>query len=507
MMALSPLLNHDHPLFSMENLHAAYRQCRRRKRGTCNAMAFEINLEENLSLLHEELKSGRYRPESSLVFLVEKPKRREIFAASFRDRVVHHLLINHLEPHWERRFIHDSFACRVGKGTHAGVQRLRQFTRKITLNETRPAWYLQLDIRGFFMSIHRGILFDRLAGQERDSVILGLIHTLVFHDPVQGCHFRYTCQRDLLRLPDHKTLFKAALDCGLPIGNLTSQFFANVYLDALDQFIKHRLKARFYVRYCDDFVLLSEHRQQLLEWEQEIQTFLQEELYLQLNERRKCRPIADGIDFLGYIVRPDYLLVRRRVVGGLHQRLRKVEQAFYRQGMKPRDAERLVFPWDWSLIVQMRQWLVSYQAHLQHAASHRLWNGLLQRFHWLQEYFVWHAGKPRYRYPFPRYVRFFSQQHRWYLKHLPGHVLMIRLGAFWEMTAAQPNLLPDQNWYGKRFSDRVIHHIGHVLWERRHPVAWIGETGRRVTEISERMLVCRWSQRSNSEPKPKPKGV
>ena len=143
----------DHPLFTLENLYAAYLACRRGKRNTQNGLKFEQNLEENLIDLQEELISGRYQPGQSVAFLVEKPKRREIFAADFRDRVVHHLLVRHLEPRWERRFIYDSYACRKGKGTHKGVERLRSFTRQVTGNGRKRGWYLQLDIRGFFISV------------------------------------------------------------------------------------------------------------------------------------------------------------------------------------------------------------------------------------------------------------------------------------------------------------------------------------------------------------------
>ena len=492
MMALSSLFNNDHPLFSMENIYAAYKQCRRRKRGTYNALLYESKLEENLFALHTSLNNGSYRPAPSMAFMVEKPKRREIFAASFQDRVVHHLLISHLEPQWERHFIHDSFACRKAKGTHKGVERLRKFTRKVTRNGTRAAWYLQLDIRGYFISIDRNILFERLAAKGNDPMLLWLIHTIVFNDPVYACRFRNACLDDFLQLPDHKTLFKATPECGLPIGNLTSQFFANVYLDALDQFVKHWLKVRYYLRYCDDFVLLSEHRQELLVWKDAIRSFLYEKLRLQLNPKQTLRPIADGINFLGYIVRPDYLLVRRRVVGGLYERLNKVEHTLLCQGMGRRDSGRMVFPWIWPLIVQMKQWLASYQGHLRHASSQRLWDDLIFRFQWLHEYFVWNNRKPDFRYPPPRYVRFFSQQKRWFVEQLPSHVLMIRLGSFWEMTAGHPDLLPKPAWYGKRFPERSIHEIKRFLWQSGYLVAWIDETGRRTTEIAERVLINRW---------------
>ncbi len=161
-------------------------------------------------------------------------------------------------------------------------------------------------------------------------------------------------------------------DCGLPIGNLTSQFFANVYLDLLDQFVKHRLKARYYVRYCDDVVLLSTDKGELEGWEREISRFLAVRLRLQLNERRKLRPVSDGIDFLGYIVRPDYLLVRRRVVGALRERLLQAEEMLCRAGMGEHENGRVVFPWPWKLLEKIHQWLNSYLAHFGRGLSYRL---------------------------------------------------------------------------------------------------------------------------------------
>ncbi|MCP4107237.1 MAG: reverse transcriptase [Desulfobacteraceae bacterium] len=290
----------EHPLFTMENIYKVYRRCRKNKRRTVNAMRFEQDMEENLVSLHEELTSGAYQPGTSIAFMVEKPKRREIFAADFRDRVVHHILISHLEPGWERRFIHDSYACRKEKGTHKGVERLRSFTRKVTANGTRRAYYLQLDVRGFFIALNRNILYERLKAHESDPAVLWLIRVILSNEPARNCRFRNTARAGFEKLPPHKTLFKALSDCGLPIGNLTSQFFANVYLDALDQFAKHRLKAKYYMRYCDDMVLLSSHKEELEEWEEQIRIFLAEHLHLELNERRKLCLVSDGIDFLGY---------------------------------------------------------------------------------------------------------------------------------------------------------------------------------------------------------------
>lgn len=482
----------SHPLFTMENIYRAYVQCRKRKRRTINALIFEENLEENLVLLHHELNSGAYQLGSSQAFLVEKPKRREIFAANFRDRVVHHILVYYLEKKWEKIFIHDSFACRQNKGTHKAVQRLQTFTRQITLNQTQKAWYLQLDIKGFFLAINRNTLFERLCSREKDPVVLWLIRTLVFYEPVRACRLRGATLNDFLSLPDHKTLFKAAPGCGLPIGNLTSQFFANVYLDRLDQYIKHQLKARHYIRYCDDFVLLSKHPDQLRSWKQSIEQFLRAHLYLTVNDRSKLRPITDGIDFLGYIVRPNYLLVRRRVIGGLYERLRKAEQQLIHMGMFQAKEGRSVFPWPWPLLQKVYQWLESYQGHLRHAANYRLWNEVLHRFDWLNEYFRWNKNHPRFNYPKARYIRSYYAQRHHFIRQFPEHILLIRLGDFWEMTADHAHRLPHQNWYNTRFSLNSIPYIKHILWQYPGPIVWIEETGQRIGNIAQRSLTERW---------------
>lgn len=475
-------------LFSLENLYRAYRRCRRHKRNTVNALRFEQHLEENLVALHEELSAGTYRPGRSVAFLVEKPKRREIFAADFRDRVVHHVLVGYLEPRWERRFIHDSYACRQSKGTHKGVERLRSFTRQATANGTRRAWYLQLDIRGFFNSIDRDILYARLAAKEDDPAVLWLIRTLVCYDPTAGCILRRARPADFAQLPAHKTLFKAAAGCGLPIGNLTSQFFANVYLDALDQFVKHQLKARYYLRYCDDMVLLSTDPAELAAWESEIEAFLARTLRLALNERRKLRPVADGIDFLGYIVRPNYLLVRRRVVSACYERLARAEATLSQHGL--RLGEQSVYPWHWPTLVTIYHWLNAYLAHFRHAASHRLVARLWQRFPWLDEYFRREGARVIYTLPPPRPAERLDQQKAQFASRLPGHVLVVQMGNWCELWGGNPAYPLSEAQ--RRLPRRRLPAVAARLQASGVPVAWIAETGRRITNINERALVLRW---------------
>lgn len=247
---------------------------------------------------------------------------------------------------------------------------------------------------------------------------------ILFREPAADCRFRSARRDAFLSLPPHKTLFKARPGCGLPIGNLTSQFFANVYLDALDQFIKRQLGVTYYLRYCDDMVLLSQHKWELEQWEARIHTFLLDRLRLQLNERRKLRPVSDGIDFLGYIVRPDYLLVRRRVVGALRERLKGAEESLVGLGMA-KGIERSLYPWHWPVLDEALHWLNSYLSHISKTSSHRLVLALRRRFWWLEEYVVWKKFKVGLRYPVPRFTLRFWEQKRWFKVRHPGHVLMI----------------------------------------------------------------------------------
>ncbi len=247
-------------LFSLENLYRHYLQCRRNKRHTLNALRFEARQEETCWRCGTPWSITPTRPLVPSVLSSSVPKLREIFAADFRDRIVHHVLVDELERTWEPIFIHDSYACRTGKGVHAGVDRLQQFIRQVTHNGTRRAGYLQLDIHNYFMSIDKEILFALLAPKIHDDDVLWLTRLLVFHDCTQD----YLLKGDpelLARIPPHKTLFGAGPNQGLPIGNLNSQFFANVYLNGLDQFVKHQLQCRHYLRYCDDFVLLAPERE------------------------------------------------------------------------------------------------------------------------------------------------------------------------------------------------------------------------------------------------------
>jgi retron-type reverse transcriptase len=327
MYGLSAPASDTNSVFSYREIYQRYLECRKNKRNTDNALKFEINAEENILELEKQLRERTYRPSRSILFVANKPKMREIFAADFRDRVVHHILVYNLTKIWDPVFIHDSYACRIGKGTHAAVVRLRSFLRRITKNGNIRAYYLQLDVKDFFTSINKEILFDLLKKHCDNSDILWLLEVVIFWD----CTRSYICKGTriaLSQIPDNKSLFGKENKRGLPIGNYTSQFFANVYLNCLDQFVKHQLRAKHYLRYVDDFVILSTDKDELIRFRNEIDRFLQSRLNLKLHpKRRKLLTASSGIDFLGYIIRHDYILVRRRVINNLKQKLRNFQRS------------------------------------------------------------------------------------------------------------------------------------------------------------------------------------
>jgi retron-type reverse transcriptase len=316
-------------IFNYQKVFKAYLACRKTKRGTANAIKFELDLENNLMKLLLELQTKKYVPGRSVCFVVENPTVREIFAADFRDRIVHHLLVGELEKIGEKIFIFDSFACRKKKGTHLAIKRLKKHIQRVSENGTKEAWYIQLDISGFFMSIDHKKLYAILKkiiwGQNKSlqwkNEILWLAKVFSFHVPIKN--YVKKGKRSLFAMvPKRKSLFFSPKGKGLPIGNYSSQFFANVYLNDLDQFVKRELGAHFFVRYVDDFILLSKSREELKIWENKIEIFLQEKLGLVLHQKKtKLKKIEKGIDFLGYFLKPDCVLVRKRVVRNLKSKL------------------------------------------------------------------------------------------------------------------------------------------------------------------------------------------
>ena len=303
-----------HADFSFEELVVAYLDCRKNKRNTHTAVAFEQDLERNLTRLYGELADGSYQPGQSICFIITRPKAREVWAADFRDRIVHHLLYNRISPRFYASFIADTCACIPGRGTLYAAERLEAKIRSITQNWTRPAWYLKCDLANFFVSIDKRVVREQLAARVTEPWWMALAETVLFHDPRPGAQVQSTPALMAL-VPPHKRLMDQAAHLGLPIGNLSSQFFANVYLDALDQHCKHRLRARHYIRYVDDFLLLHTSPQWLKAAHAEIEAFLPRVLGVRLNPSKTVlQPIDRGVDFVGHVIKPYSRTARRRSV-------------------------------------------------------------------------------------------------------------------------------------------------------------------------------------------------
>lgn len=243
---------------------------------------------------------GGYHP-----FYVADPKLRHINKATVRDRVVHHALFRILYPGFDCRFIYDSYSCRVGKGTHRAVRRLKLFAQKLSRNNHRNFYVLKCDIKKFFDSIDHQILLTIIQKDIKDTRVIGLIKSILVS-------------------------FHGNTGVGIPLGNVTSQLFANIYLDALDQFVKHQLKAQYYIRYCDDFIILHQSVDQLHDWLMQIRPFLEGVLSLQLHTRKvSIRKYNQGIDFLGYVALPHHTILRTKTKRRLLKRISTINFASY----------------------------------------------------------------------------------------------------------------------------------------------------------------------------------
>ncbi|MEW5939258.1 MAG: reverse transcriptase domain-containing protein [Chloroflexota bacterium] len=284
-------------IHSLLNLWQAFKKAAAGRRMNPSVAQFEYNLENELVQLRDELENESYQPGGYRSFTVHEPKRRKISAAPFRDRLVHHALINVAGPMLERKFIFDSYANQVGKGTHKALDRCTHFLRQYQ-------YILPCDVKQFFPSIDHQILRGILAKTIYDERAMGLIDKIL-----KSGEGILSSEYDLVHFPGDD-LFSRQRPRGLPIGNLTSQFWANVYLNELDQFVKRVLKARAFIRYVDDFVLFSNDQAEVHEWRAAIVDFLAG-LRLTIHEGSASpRPCWRGVTFLGFIVFPDHRRLR-----------------------------------------------------------------------------------------------------------------------------------------------------------------------------------------------------
>ncbi len=318
-------------LYSENNLISAFKKARKGKRKKDYVISFESNLDRNIRLLQSQLKLKTYRPHKLKKFIIRDPKTRTIHASIFRDRIVHHAIINLLKPIYEKIFIYDSFASRKFKGTHIAVKRFECFVRKVSSNGRKVkkpfnnnsirGFVLKADVKHHFNTIDHKILIDILRKKIKDEDFIELIKIVLdnFETPIKGK--------------------------GLPLGNYTSQFFSNVYLNNLDYFIKHRLKAKYYIRYVDDFVILHKEKKVLLEFKSKIEKYLKN-LRLELHpEKSEIYPLRNGITFLGYRIFYYYKLLRKRNINYFLRRLNE-KINLYRCGLiEKKDLESFLQGW------------------------------------------------------------------------------------------------------------------------------------------------------------------
>ena len=319
---------------TFEKLFEAYLDCRKHKRNTINALMFEYNLEQNLFRLYEDLVSGEYKIGQSICFIVLYPKPREVWAADFRDRIVHHLIYNEIKDKFYKRFIKDTHSCIPDRGTTNAVKSVRAHAESVTHNYTETAYFLKADLKNFFVSIDKNILYDEIQKFVNEEWVLSLIKQVIFHNPKTSVCIKSPAYKfDFL--PKYKSLWHTQSDKGLPIGNLTSQFFSNVYLNVLDQYVKHHLKCKYYCRYVDDFVIMHKSPQYLNDVHKDLTVFLKERLNLELHQNKKLiNKVDKGIDFVGFVVKPYRINLRQKTIKRIFKIIReqKLNEHWFYEG-------------------------------------------------------------------------------------------------------------------------------------------------------------------------------
>ena len=358
--------------FQLYELFQAYYDCRSNKRHTLNALKFEINYESNLFQLYDEIINGTYTPDRSIAFIVEKPVKREIFAADFRDRIIHHLIINKLDPLFEKQFIYDSYSCRPCKGTHFGIKRVNQFIRQCSGNYTKNAYILKLDVEGFFMHIDKNILFSRLhtfindkyTEPDKESLV-ELCKKVIFNNPVENCIIKGK-KSNWKNLPATKSLFHSLANSGLPIGNLTSQIFANFYLDSFDHYMKHELQIRYYGRYVDDFVIVHNDKEYLKSLIPQLSNFLLSTLQLTLHPKKiYLQHYSRGVKFLGAVIKPHRIYIASRTKGNFYAAIKKQNYIIQEHEPTKEDKENFISSMN------------SYLGIMKHYKTYNLRKGML----------------------------------------------------------------------------------------------------------------------------------
>lgn len=280
-------LNHEYDhIISVENLLDAWKEFLKGKRSRKDVQEFQLNLMDNVLSLHYDLKGKKYKHDPYQAFNISDPKPRNIHKASVRDRLLHHAIYRVLYPYFDKKFISDSYSCRLNKGTHKALERFKVFSRKVSKNNTKQCWILKCDIKKFFASIDHNSLRYIVVKKIEDPDVNWLLDKVI-------------------------SSFKTSCGKGLPLGNLTSQLLVNVYMNEFDHFVKYKLKAKYYIRYADDFVFLSRNKSELESNIRYIECYLNDQLKLTLHpDKVFIKTLSSGVDFLGWVHFPNHRVLR-----------------------------------------------------------------------------------------------------------------------------------------------------------------------------------------------------
>jgi len=358
-------------------LHLSYLQARKNKRNTHNQLNFEVDQETNLYRLASAIHDRAYTPKPSIAFVINKPVMREIFAADFSDRVIHHLIYRCIYPTIDRKLIHDTYSCRVGKGTLFGINRAKKFIRSCSQNFTKDSYVLKVDIEAYFMNMQHELLYEKVLrllpddktfflGISRET-LLYLLRQTIFNTVTRNCRIKGN-KSDWNDLPPSKSLFHYPDDIGLPIGNLTSQVFGNVYLNDFDHFVKKILRIKYYGRYVDDMFFVHEDRDFLTKMIPDLEK--QASLAgLRLHPKKiVLKSVEEGIYFLGQIIKPYRTYISSRTKHNFYQSIQKINTMM---------ADEPQFTWE--QLCYIRATVNSYLGIMRHANSFNLRKAMLER--------------------------------------------------------------------------------------------------------------------------------
>lgn len=322
----------------VQMLFKAYFDARKHKRNKHSQLQFEQQLESNIFELYDEIKNRNYKIGESICFVINKPVKREIFAATFRDRVIHHFIFNILSPLIEKELLYDIYSCRKGKGTLFGIKRAQSQMQSCSENYTTNAYVLKLDISGYFMNMNKELLFHKVEQiidkyelylPIQSSLLKYLVGINIYHDPTTFCKFQ-SKHSMWIDLPKNKSLFYTAPNCGLPIGNLTSQLYGNLYLNDFDHYVKKELKIKHYGRYVDDFYLFDKNINNLKTAIEKIKLRLMEKEKLTLHPHKiYLQHINKGFSFLGVYILPYRRYMGKRIKAGLYHTLSNLSSTLH----------------------------------------------------------------------------------------------------------------------------------------------------------------------------------